>query len=492
MPVDRPPNLLIFMTDQQRGSTTRSGSPALTPEIDRFRRESVTFSSAWAVSPHCCPSRASFFTGLYPSRHGVWNNVCVQTALSTGLNPGVRCWSETLAERGYQLDWNGKWHVSWDEGPDTRGFQVHTITAAARHQGQGVMGLTWEKYATGAGHSADTPRQPGEIKRPGYGDYFLYGPGPDRTSDDLQVDSAVEVIRNRTGTRPWCHYIGTLGPHDPYTPPERFLELYRDIEISLPENFDDAMNDKPGLYRRMRRRFSQLGPEEHREAIRHYLASCSHQDYLFGRVLRALEESGQMDSTVVIYCSDHGDYLAEHGLWCKGLPCFRGAYDVPLIIRAPGHDFPHGTVVNQMVSLIDIAPTIRELAGLSPDPELPGHSLVPFLHGRTPEKWRDACFTQFNGAELYGIQRSIFTGEWKLIFNGFDFDELYNLRDDPGETVNRAQDPETAGIRENLYRRLWAFACEQGDQAINSYITTGLAEFGPGVAFPRPSLFPAP
>lgn len=167
------------MTDQQRGSTVHPGNPAVTPEIDRFRRESVTFTSATTVSPHCCPSRASFFTGLYPSRHGVWNNVCVQTALSTGLNPGVRCWSETLAETGYQLDWNGKWHVSWDEGPDARGFQVHTATAVARHQGQGVMGFTWENYVTGAGHSADTPRQPGEIKRPGYGDYFCTV--PDRT-----------------------------------------------------------------------------------------------------------------------------------------------------------------------------------------------------------------------------------------------------------------------------------------------------------------------
>lgn len=245
------------------------------------------------------------------------------------------------------------------------------------------------------------------------------------------------------------------------------------------------MKDKPGLYRRMRQRFSPMSPEEHRETIRHYLASCSHQDHLFGRVLRALEESGQKESTVVMYCSDHGDYLAEHGLWCKGLPCFHGAYDVPLMIRAPGLRSPRGTEVNEMVSLIDIAPTIRELAGACPDPELPGRSLVPFLRGRTPEKWRDATFTQFNGAELYGIQRSICTREWKLVFNGFDFDELYNVLDDPGETVNRARDPETDRIREDLYRRLWAFACGQGDQAINSYITTGLAEFGPGVAFPQ-------
>lgn len=477
------PNLLIFMTDQQRGSTL-GPDQALTPVIDRFRKESVTFTSASTVSPHCCPSRASFFTGLYPSRHGVWNNVCVQSALSTGLNPGVRCWSETLAESGYRLDWNGKWHVSWEEGPDARGFQVHTLTAGAQHQGQAVMGLTWENYAAGAGHSPVAARQPGQIQRPGYGDCFLYGTGPETSNDDRQVDSAVDLIRNRSGEHPWCHYIGTIGPHDPYRPPQRFLDLYRDREISLPKNFDDAMADKPALYRRMQQRFSQMAPAEHREAIRHYLAYCSYQDHLFGRVLQAIEQSGQRENTVVIYCSDHGDYQAEHGLWCKGLPCFQGAYDVPLLIRAPRFSKSPGTVVDKMVSLVDIAPTICELAGISADPNLPGRSLLPFLQGQSPKNWREATFTQFNGAELYGIQRSIRTREWKLVFNGFDFDELYHLQGDPGETVNRAKDPNTAEIRRELYRRLWAFAHEQDDQVINSYITTGLAEYGPGVAFP--------
>jgi len=167
------PNILIFMTDQQRGATVLPGHPAKTPVLDRFRQQSLTFSNAFCPSPHCCPSRASFMTGLYPSEHGVWNNVCVQNALSTGLNDGVRCWSEDLADVGYQLDWNGKWHVSWDEGPEERGFSIHSLVAGARYQGQGVMGMDWPDYRKVAEGAADlqSERTEAQILRPGWGTY---------------------------------------------------------------------------------------------------------------------------------------------------------------------------------------------------------------------------------------------------------------------------------------------------------------------------------
>ena len=478
------PNILIFMTDQQRGSTVDPRDAALTPVLDRFGRDALRFRNAFAPSPHCCPSRASFFTGLYPSRHGVWNNICVRNAFSTGLRDGVGLWCEDLAAAGYRLDWNGKWHVDFERGPEDFGFHVHTITAGARKHGQGAMGAEWADYEREPGRALpadEARRRPGEIQREGWGSYSHYGVSENPFGDGDHVASACARIRERDDSAPWLHFIAPLGPHDPYFAPQRFLDLYDPGAVELPDCFDDAMEDKPGLYRRTRARFGQLSRDEHREALRHYRALCSYEDHLFGEVLAALDASGQAADTVVIYCSDHGDYRGDHGLWCKGLPCFRGAYEVPLLVRWPGVT-DGGGEIDAFASLVDVGPTIHELSGMRADGrEFAGRSLAPLLRGRPPGDWRDAVFTQTNGNELYGIQRSVVTGDWKLVYNGFDEDELYDLREDPLETRNLARDESLREVRRGLYRRLWQFARAQDDPIVNDYIATALAEFGPGV-----------
>jgi arylsulfatase A-like enzyme len=311
----------------------------------------------------------------------------------------------------------------------------------------------------------------------------MYGVAEDNFVDAGTISSALDVIRRRQTDKPWCHYIGNLGPHDAYFPPREFLDWYDRSDIALPSSFADKMFDKPGFYRRTRDRFDQLSDEEHKECIRHYLALCSYEDHLFGQVLDALEESGEADNTVVIYCSDHGDYMGDHGLWCKGLPAFRGAYEVPLLVRWPGVTDGLGRIEDRFVSLTDIAPTILEMAGVQVEREFSGVSLAGLLRGEKCEGWRDAHFTQFHGAELYGIQRAVWTRDWKLVFNGFDYDELYDLRNDPGEIRNLAREPGMDAIRRELYGRLWEFGSRHDDPAINSYIMTGLAEHGPGAAF---------
>jgi len=473
------PNFLIFMTDQQRGATVLPGHPARTPRLDAFRREALAFDNTFAPSPHCCPSRATFFTGLYPSQHGVWNNVCVRNAHAHGPKEDVPLWSEDLAAAGYQLDFDGKWHVSWEKGPEDYGFRRGHVTADARKHGQGVMGADWPEYEQ-IGCQRAGERRPGEILRPGWGDYRHYGLDEDPFGDAAVVRSATETLGARSGDQPWCHFVGTLGPHDPYFVPQAFLDLYDPQAIRLPDNFHDRMEDKPGLYRRTRGVFDQLTEAEHREAIRHYLALCSYEDHLFGQLLDALEASGQAEDTIVLYLSDHGDYLGEHGLWCKGLPCFRGAYEVPLLIRAPGRLAQPGRSSEAFVSLADLGPTFLELAGVEASRPFTGCSLAPFLRDEPPADWRDAIFTQSNGNELYGIQRSVTTEDWKLVYNGFDFDELYDLRTDPGETRNLAADPAHRDTLRTLYRRLWRFARETDDAAINNYIMVGLADCGPG------------
>jgi len=485
------PNFLIFMTDQQRGATVLPGSPvkAITPRLDGFRQESVTFTRAFCPAPHCCPSRATFFSGLFPSEHGVWNNVDVGNTLSRGLTDGVRLWSEDLAGAGYRMTFSGKWHVSAEEGPADRGWETTVPMPPRRPAVAGARRpapdpYEWRPYLDGSRGRPGATRAKAQILREGYGTYTHYGQHEDPFRDGRVVAQAVEALRSRPRNgQPWCQYVGVLGPHDPYFVPARFLDLYDPGAIRLPECFGDRMLDKPALYRRTRARFDQLGEDEHREAIRHYLAFCTYLDTLFGQVLDALEETGQAENTVVLYGSDHGDYMAEHGLWCKGLPCFEPAYHVPFILRWPAGLAQPGRSVAAFVGLEDVAPTVLELAGIATDRPGAGRSLLPFLRGQDPEPWRDAVFTQSNGNELYGIQRSVRTRDWCYVYNGFDNDELYDLRQDPDQTRNRADEPALQPILRGLAGRLWRFAYDRRDVCINPYIMVGLAPFGPGIAF---------
>ena len=322
----RRPNILIFMTDHQQGATMLKENPCITPNIDRFRQKSVTFTHAYCPAPHCCPSRATFFTGLYPSQHGVWNNVNVSNALSRGLYDGVRTFSEYLRDSGYNLYFSGKWHVS----------------------------------------------------RPGYPRYRQYGKDENPFGDFEVVQAAVNKLRTIGGEEnPFVLYVGPLGPHDPYIVPQRFLDMYPKGTIRLPGSFDDPMLDKPVLYRRTRSRYDQLTRSEQEESLRHYYAFCSYEDYLFGLLMDALEKSGKKEETVILYVSDHGDYAGSHGLWAKGLPSFREAYHVCAMMGGAGIKNP-GRLENALVSWGDFAPTFLEWAGVAVPQQMVGRSLASF------------------------------------------------------------------------------------------------------------------
>jgi arylsulfatase A-like enzyme len=485
------PNILIFMTDQQRGDSVPPYSRAQTPNLDRFCKEGVTFSKAFTIAPHCCPSRATFFSGLYPSQHGVWNNVNVGNTLSRGLYNGVKLWSEDFHEAGYRMYYSGKWHVSDVESPLDRGFDHMAVPppfkkSLVAHDRPHVR--EWEQYKDFNARHAQYERQEAQIIRPGYKPYTHYGKRDNPFHDDDVIDDAVAILREREkGGQPWCQFVGPLGPHDPYFVPQGYLDRYKLEDIELPPSFKDTMEDKPSLYRRTRDKFDQLGEREQREAIRHDLAFCTYEDALFGRVLEALAAAGEADNTLVLYVSDHGDYMAEHGLWCKGLPCFKGAYHVPAVIRWPAFVQKPGRVADSFITLADFTPTFLEAAGIQTDRAFVGKSLVPFLRNETPANWPDAVFTQSNGNEQYGIQRSVMTKDWKLVYNGYDYDELYDLRSDPDEMHNLIakgrKDPRYEAVIHELFKRLWQFAHSVDDVCVNPYVMVSLATEGPGVAF---------
>lgn len=477
------PNILIFMTDHQRADTVLPGHPSVTPNVDQFAREGVTFTNAFCPSPHCCPARATFFSGLYPSRHGVWNNICNRQALSWGLKTGTRLWSDDLADTGYALHFSGKWHVSVEESPHDHGWTEHFVSAAAGTQ----HGVTWDHYRALAEEQELSERGKGEILRPGYGSVRLYGTdtGGRNQHDETAVATALQVLDTLTpDSQPWCLYVGAIAPHDPYVVAQEYLDLYDLDDVPLPASYEDDLRDRPAIYQRMRNTiFGQLSEREVREAIRHFWAYCTYLDDLFGHLLAALDRTGQRENTLVLYCSDHGDYCGDHGLFAKGIPSFRGAYHIPVVVRWPALIREPGRQVDDFVSLADFAPTFLEAARLAVERPFSGASLMPFLQGEAPSSWRDEIHTQCNGVELYYTQRSVMTKEFKYVFNGFDWDELYDLRTDTHEMRNVAGDPAYEGIKRELCRRMWRFAYREDDTAINPYITVGLAPYGPAEAF---------
>lgn len=481
----RKPNILIFMTDQQLGDTIMPNHATITPNIDKFRQHAVQFTEAYCPAPHCCPSRATFFTGLYPSEHNIWNNVEVCNALSRKLFDGITMFPEELKGAGYRTYFSGKWHVSGCEGPLDRGFDevLKEVTSNYGRNMQENIAYTqdWETYYSDKTNIdfEYSPKEFGRIVREGYPTYYQFGVEENPFGDRDTVVAACDKISTYQYEEPFFMYIGTTGPHDPYKPPQEYLDMYDLEDIKLPDTFGDGMLDVPALYRRTKDAF-KLTVDEHKESLRRYMAFCSYQDALFGQVVDTLVEKDIFEDTIIMYMSDHGDYAGAHGLWAKGLPCYREAYHICALIGGGPIDNRNKTNSN-LVSLADFAPTILEFAGVQTSTRFTGKSLVPFLSGQDVDDWRTEIYTQTNGNELYGIQRAVWNKKWKYVFNGFDYDQLYDLENDPNETQNLINKPELTPVIKEMCKKQWKFAKDHKDSCTCPYIMVALAPYGPGI-----------
>jgi len=503
------PNILIFLVDQMPFDVMAPGNPCQMPNAERLVEEGISFTRAFTSSPHCCPSRATFATGLYPSRHGVFNNVETNTAFQFGLNPGVRTFSDNLAEGGYKLAYSGKWHVSNEETPADRGWE-ELVPFTKNRFSRGNE--DWDDRADRESPER-CPRERGEIIRPGWGSVRATGEritGPDAYEQTSWYRDAVapglRALPNLAKQeKPWALCISTdMGPATPV--PEEIAALYDPSDVELPVSFSDFMHDKPRVYQRMRYQiWGQLTEDEVRESIAHYWAVCTLQDRYLGDILSALEETGQAENTVVVFLADHGDYLFAHGLRCLGIPSFREVYHVPAMVRWPAGISDPGRQVDAFISLADFAPSFIELAGCDVPGDLTGRSFVPFLKGESPADWPDAWYSQTKGNEVYYTQRIVQTDKYKYVCNWFDFDELYDLEADPHEMVNLAfpdelhiiprevSDSASAreyrpwpplpnhleDVRQELLAKMWRFARRENDIIFNSYPPVALAPYGP-------------
>lgn len=444
------PNLLFLITDQQQAATVASGSPCLTPNLDALAARGTQFSRCYAPNPICSPSRASLMTGLLPHSHGMVDVTHAVPPYRAELQPALPMWPQMLQAAGYRTAYYGKWHVGRTNRLEPFGFDDYDVDGY--HLLQGLV-------------ERPGPMRPrGVVRQPGYRDFLLYGvvdEPVEATPEWTLYQDGVHFLRavaQRPG-QPWALFLSSEAPHDPYIAPRGYYERYNPVTLPPPASFDDGLAGRPAIYRRIQRVWQELGWAQAAEATACYYALCSLLDDLIGGLLTELTALGLAENTVVVFTSDHGDYLGAHRLFLKGIPAFEEAYRVPLLLAGPG--IPAGQQMDQVVSLLDLPPTLTELL-LGRPFSGQGRSLTPLLAGHAAA-WPNEAYAEMQGQRFAYQQRIVWQENWKYVFNTFDEDELYDLATDPHELHNLAADPGQRAVLEAMARRLWRWVAETGD-----------------------------
>ncbi len=438
------PNILFLLADDVRWDDLGcTGHPfSRTPQLDRIAREGVKFRNAFATTPLCSPSRASFLTGLYPHAHSITDNTDRSAA-----SHQLATFPQALQRAGYETAFIGKWHMGNDDSRRP-GFD-HWICL----KGQGStfdpeLNVDGEAVRT-KGYVTDilSERAVAFVQRPREKPFLLY--------------LAHKAVHPEAGQRA----DGTLT--DPgasnFIPAERHKNLYAGVTIPRRPNAADTLAGKPAL-RRDIPGLPPLGPAtgSSDETILGRLRMLAAVDESTGDLFRALAATGQLDRTLIIFTSDHGYFYGEHGLSVERRLAYEEGIRIPLLMRFPPLIAP-GSVRDQMVLSLDLAPTLLALAGAPAPTGLHGHSLVPLLERDGPGVREAFLIEHFSDNVFPRVAqmgyRAVRTDRWKFIHytDLADMDELYDLRADPYEMKNLITDPSAAGdlqrMRDELARR---------------------------------------
>ncbi|MFC6906147.1 sulfatase-like hydrolase/transferase [Halalkalicoccus tibetensis] len=448
------PNALFLLTDQERYDLTEPGSPVETPNLDRLSEDGMAFERAYTPISICSSARASLLTGLYPHNHGMLNNCHEADAIRPNLPPELPTFGELLAEAGYVNRYVGKWHVGRDQGPEDFGFEYRG--GADRHHDPGLAG-DFERYREELGVDVDEGDLEDLEDRIHTGTGTLVAatdPAPvEATRPYYIAERAIECLRGETD-EPFFLRTDLYGPHHPYVVPEPYASMYDPEAIERPGSYAETFEGKPAVHERyLRYRGADaLDWETWSEAIAKYRGFMTLLDDQVGRILDALDE-GDLEDTLVVHASDHGDFTGGHRQFNKGPLMYEDTYRIPLQIRWPG-EVESGSTCREFVSLHDLMPTFLDLADAE-IPDVDGRSIRPLLDGGVPADWREAHFAQYHGDEfgLYS-QRMLRTKRYKYVHNGPDRNELYDLESDPHELTNLIEHPDYEDARGDLERRL--------------------------------------
>ena len=480
------PNILWYCTDQQRFDTIGAlGNPDIrTPNLDRFVAEGTAFTHAYCQSPICTPSRASFLTGMYPSRvHNPRNgNAWPHREVAANLV------TRRLAEAGYDGGLVGKLHLAGAfNGREPRvndGYRYFKYSHAPRND----WPLDQHDYAAWV---QDQGVDPYDVLLHNFDRRHLTGalmePTPEQDNTPPEVhqstwgtEASIEFINQpRPADQPWFLSVNVYDPHPPFNPPWEYYRRYDPDALPGPYFRPSDLEHQGRLTASGIDFQSESQPPEAFEANKiqaAYYAMIEQIDEQFGRLMDALEASGQADRTIVIFTSDHGESAGDYGLTQKGCRFFDGLSRVPLIWRLPG-EIQAGLRSDALVELTDIAPTLLEYAGLPVPEVVQGRSLRAILDGdASPDTHRDFVRCEYldavskpdhTFATMYRDRR------WKLnVYHGNGIGELFDMEADPQEHNSLWDSPDHQDIKLDLMQRSFdatVLAADPGPPRVSSY-----------------------
>ncbi|MBI3938681.1 MAG: sulfatase-like hydrolase/transferase [Betaproteobacteria bacterium] len=486
------PNILLITSDQQRADCFGFENPHVrTPHIDGLAREGTRFSACITPNLVCQPARASILTGLLPLTHGVWDN-----GIDLDPHVGERGFAGTLARAGYRTAFVGKAHFATKATFRPTGTP-ECRSSGARYGPEWVgpyMGFEHVELAV-LGHFDN----PCPVERPPVGHYerWLYSRAPEEEVERLYraslrpgvgatqtwhsalpvewhssswiAERAIHWLEGRDRSRPFCMWVSFPDPHQPFDCPAPWSFLYDPKSVPLPGDRRRDLERRPWWYkatlegtprladpgmRELRAKVSRI-PDQSDEQLAHmtanYYGMISLIDHNVGRILEALEAHGLAQNTLVVFTTDHGEMLGNHGLYLKGPWPLEDLLRVGLIARGPG--VKRGQVIAEPVSTLDLAPSFCDYAGVSAVADLQGKTLRSMLEGGS--ETRAAAWSEWHvhparcGVELK--LRTVRTRRYKCTFElESGAGELYDLQNDPGEMTNLFDDPGYRRVRNEL------------------------------------------
>ena len=462
------PNILHLFTDQQRFDTIGAlGNPAIkTPHLDRLCREGVAFTSAYTSSPVCVAARCSMIMGQYPMRTGCYENTLMPSDRQTFM--------DALTRAGYRTHGIGKCHFTPDRYA-LRGFQSRQYQEEGPRQDDMTRPTYYrDLHAKGLTSANEVMGVRGEL-------YYIPQKSALAAADHPSQwvgDQAVTYIENG-GDEPWYLFAGFIHPHPPFAPPDPWHKLYRPTLMPLP-NVPPDWQALQTFVNRVQNRYKYRDQGIDLNLVRalkaYYYACVSFVDYQVGRILAALERTGQLDNTLILFTSDHGEHLGDYN--CFGKRSFHdSAARVPMILRGPG-GFAGPRVCDEVVSPVDVAPTLLNAAGA----EITGHPLDgldladvqagtarrEFVFGQMAHEDRSAAdFKSTPETVAAGSSYMAVSTRWKYFYSAPDNREfLFDRLTDPRETRNQAGVSQFRGeVRDRMRSALIDLLTECGTTA---------------------------
>ena len=474
-PLPKRPNIVVLMSDQQRLDTVSCyglNEVCRTPHIDALAARGVRFDWAFTPTAICSPARASFYTGLYPHKHGV-------TANGLCLREGVRGINHYLSDAGYRCGYAGKWHVDQETGPTGYGFTGKDFMGYGFPGGNLLPGLQFGGSLSSHNHYADYLKEKGFDPPPTVShryvgtnpanqrqEMFALHDGPVESCIEYYVaEEALRVLDEvAAGEEPFYLWANFWGPHSPSLVPEPYFSMYDPKAIPEHPGYAETFEKKPYRQRLIEHMWGlgDYGWEGFQEIAARYFGHCTLIDDMVGRVVAHLEKLGVLDDTIIVYTSDHGDCLGAHKLIEKGEFMYDEIYRIPLVIAHPECQAP-GTACDEFVYLHEIMHSSLDAAGLEVPADLDGHSFLPAIEGRPYSNGREEVYCVFDRHFTVANQRMVRTRTHQFTFNATDPGELYDLQRDPYQLDNVYDDPAYDAVRQDLKGRMERYMEELGD-----------------------------